>query len=96
MKRKTIAGAIAGAALLASAIPAFAHKATTFDPGPGCMGKMTSFHAQDPDKGLRHNYEDWNGGAGMPHGGIANLLGVDSATNFQEFMKLNQKWCKSE
>jgi len=95
--KKYIAGVVAAAALLASALPVLAHGATSFDPEePSCMGQLTSFHAQDPGHGLRHNYENWNGGTGMPHTGIAGKLGVDPATNFQEFMKLNQKWCKSE
>lgn len=84
--KKLIAAGIAGAALLASTLPAFAHEALTFVPGPGCMGRLTSFHAKDPGHGLRHNAE------GMPHQGIAVEMGVPSATNFQEFMKLQKAY----
>lgn len=90
MKKKLIAGAIAGAALLASALPVFAHQAISFEPGPGCMGRLTSFHAKNPGHGLKHNAE------GMPHNGIAVKLDAPDATNFQEFMKLSQMWCKSD
>lgn len=89
MTRKIIAGVIAASAIAASALPAFAHEAVNFEPGPNCMGELTSFHAKDPGNGLRHNAE------GMKHKGIADELGVDPASNFQEFMKLNHMWCKS-
>lgn len=95
MKKIIFGALLVGAAVVATTTSVSAHRATSFEPGPGCMGKITSFHAQDPDHGLRHNYENWNDGEGMPHTGIANRMDAEPAENFQEFMKLNKAWCKS-
>ena len=91
--KKIIAGAIAGAALLASVLPALAHGANLKKPeyfvepeDKNCMGQLARMHAQDEKQGTN----------GLPasfkkskHGGFGLVL--DSSVH--ETMKAFKTYC---
>ena len=95
MKKKIIAGAIAGAALLASTLPVFAHGGNPnnedyyVDPADkNCMGQLARMHAQD---------EKW-GTNGLPasfdestHKGFG--LGPDYGDTVHDTMHAFQAYC---
>ena len=85
--KKIIAGAIAGAAILASVVPAFAHGGGIVDPSdPNCMGQLARLHANGKDPGA--NPDTQKGfGTDQPHGGLGGSYDSiqDQAKAFQEF-----------
>ena len=85
--KKFIAGAIAGAAILASAMPAFAHGGNIVDPNdPNCMGQLARLHANGKNPG--GNPDIQNGfGTNQPHPGLGGPYGSiqEQAKAFQEF-----------
>lgn len=93
MRKKLIAGAIAGAALLASVAPVFGHGMgagpNAVDPADkNCVGQLASKHAKR-FKGIAHsNHVDET----VPPQGPA-LKHFDSV---QDFMHFIQEYCKAE
>ena len=92
MKKKIIAGAIAGAALLASVAPAFGHGMGTgpaaIDPeAPSCMGQLASMHAKR-FKGVPNTDHINYNGSGRP-----NLVRYEDV---QDQMHGFQDYCSPE